>query len=662
MGTPPAYNQATSPVSPNDFKDALDAVCKPRWRMARWARPRPIALAVSGGLDSMAMAFLFSVVSKTYFPNLKVADNPVSTIHGMVIDHGLREGSDREARQVVAWLHQIGIRARSMALGQKARGGRSVDLQNMPSFETAARSLRYRTLGLSALDLGVSSLFSAHHRDDQYETLLMRLLAGHRYRGLQGIRPANPIPESYDLHSVYSSGLLDDQQQPYPFLSFKPTNRTIRRIRSMFQEDRTEELLDRPDLAEQKSTDWFPGHFTRTIDPHVPYLTPLPCEDGGITVYRPLLAFDKDRLRATCEANKVPWVEDHTNSDPTLTTRNAVRYMVRHHELPRALQKPAIIALGERVKRRVNFEEAEATRLLIREAVIKDFDTNVGTLLVELPTLGGGKYRGGKLFRRAREQAWLPHRRRIAGLVTRKLMDFVSPEHHLPSLSNLDIAINGLFPELDPESRHSDPKAFSIGGVLFDPVVAKGTTRWLLSRAPYSSREARPHMRSQECPRRRCGPHGSLVEPVPSPTPWRIWKHYQLYDGRFWLRLSFRVTSPPFIIRPYEPESGKAFRRALPAKQRARLERLLKCYAPGKVRTTLPAVYGVGETTFDGEHASETPTLLALPTLRVHLPGMERHITYEARYRNVDVSLLGHRKKGDGKPSRLPLHQGTQGL
>lgn len=610
----------------------------------------------------MAMAYLFSAVLKSHLGTFKIADNPVSAVFGLVVDHGLREGSAEEAKKVTHWLNKMGVRSRSLNLNNRARRAQNIDLRSLPSFETAARYLRYRTLGLVATDLGVTSLFSAHHRDDQYETLLMRLLAGHKYRGLQGIRSANPIPECYDLHGVYSSGLLDDQLQALPMLSFKPTQKTIRRIRTMFQEDRTEEILDQPALALQKSTDWFPGHFTRTVDPHVPYLTPLPCEDGGITIYRPLLAFDKDRLRATCEEHQIPWVEDHTNNDPTVTTRNAIRHMARHYTLPVALQKPAILALGERAKRRAEMEDAEATRLLVREAVIKDFDTNVGTLLVEMPIFRDGPARRGRLYRRAREEARLPHRRRLAGLIIRKLMGFVSPETSLPSLSNLDTAINGIFPELASDTRLAEPKAFSTAGVFFDPMVARGATRWLLSRAPYSSRETRPHMRSSEHPRRRCRPHGSQVEPIPEDSPWRLWKTWHMYDGRFWIRMSFRVNAPPFTIRPFEPESSKAFRRALPPKQRARLERILKSYAPAKVRTTLPAIYTAPGSSIEGETALDKPMLIALPTLRFHLPGWERFYHYDVRYRTVDVSLLGHRKKGDGRPSSLHRWSPSQSL
>lgn len=606
------------------------------------------ALAISGGVDSMALAYLISSVVANDF-HFKVADNRVSAVWAFIIDHGLRDGSKEEANTVAEWMYKMRIRARAQPITHKAHRGQHVDLNELSSFETAARSLRYRTLGMCATDIGASSLFSAHHRDDHYETLLMRLLAGHKYRGLQGIRAANPIPESYDLHGIYNSGLLDNQQQRYPDLSFKPTRVAIREIRSMFREDHTEEMLSQPESSQPRPAEWFPGRITRAADPHVPYLMPLPCEEGGVTLYRPMLEYDKDRLRATCEANKIPWVEDKTNSDPTVTTRNALRHIVRHHVLPRALQKPAILSLGGRAKRRVESEDAEAKRLLIREAVIKDFDTNVGTLLIELPTLRCGR-RGRKLFSQAREEAWQPHTRTIAGLAIRKLMGFVTPENHLPALSNLDTAINGLLPELNAGSKASVPKAFSTGGVFFEPLVARGTTRWLLSRAPYSSRETRPHMAIHQNARQRCGPHG-IEAPVPNPTPWGIWKSFHLFDGRFWVRMAFRLPSPQYIVRPYDPDSGKVFRRSLSPKQRARLERVLKFYAPGKVRTTLPAIYSPEETVADGKSSPEKPVLLALPTLRVQVPGTERLFSYEIRYRNVDMSLLGHRKKGDGVPS-----------
>jgi hypothetical protein len=63
-------------------------------------------LAISGGVDSMALAFLFSSLLKTSRP-MKVADHPVHRFHCIVVDHRLREGSTAEAtkRETAAYTH-----------------------------------------------------------------------------------------------------------------------------------------------------------------------------------------------------------------------------------------------------------------------------------------------------------------------------------------------------------------------------------------------------------------------------------------------------------------------------------------------------------------------------------------------------------------------------
>src|SRR4051812_25024502 len=100
-------------------------------------------------------------------------------------------------------------------------------------------------------------------------------------------------------------------------------------------------------------------------------------------IYRPLLHFSKDRLIATCLENNIPWFEDHTNADPTYTTRNTVRYMAKNFQPPAALQKPAILRLSERCRARTAREKAEADRLF-RHIWIRDFETGVGTAVVQI--------------------------------------------------------------------------------------------------------------------------------------------------------------------------------------------------------------------------------------------------------------------------------------
>ncbi|GFP57203.1 tRNA(Ile)-lysidine synthase [Trichoderma asperellum] len=325
------------------------------------------------------MAFLFSSLLKVY-KGIKIADNPAESAFAIVVDHKLREESSQEASRVTQELKRIGLKSVIKPLNWREQRWNGIEPTTLPNVESLARTMRYQALGSTCRYLQVPSLFFAHHQDDQYETVLMRLLAGHGYRGLQGIREANAIPECYELHHVYKSGLLDDQMQKFPFLSFRPPTREMKRLRFILKDDKKAESWDQIQSyfnLDDASTR-FPGHLSRDFDPSIPYLTPLQSEDGGVMIYRPLLEFDKGRLIATCETNGVRWFEDRTNTDPTLTTRNAIRKLTRVHTLPKALQKPSVLALAHRSRQRAQLEEAEAHRLLIRENVIKDFDPNAG--------------------------------------------------------------------------------------------------------------------------------------------------------------------------------------------------------------------------------------------------------------------------------------------
>jgi tRNA(Ile)-lysidine synthase len=136
----------------------------------------PLGVAYSGGPDSLALLLL----AEAAFPG---------QVRAATVDHGLREGSAAEA--VLA----AGV---SQALGVPHAILR-VTVTPGASPQARAREARYGTLGAWMEEQGVPTLLTAHHLDDQAETLLMRLLRGSGVAGLAGIRGRRPLAGGGEL-------------------------------------------------------------------------------------------------------------------------------------------------------------------------------------------------------------------------------------------------------------------------------------------------------------------------------------------------------------------------------------------------------------------------------------------------------------------------------
>ncbi len=136
-----------------------------------------VVVAVSGGLDSTVLLHLLAAVS---------AERDITLVVGHV-DHGLRGiASEGDRKSVEAQAAALGLECQVVRIDVDAarRGQRN---RARPSVQEAARQLRYRALDEIASRAGSRRIATAHHLDDQAETVLLRLLRGTSADGLAGI-------------------------------------------------------------------------------------------------------------------------------------------------------------------------------------------------------------------------------------------------------------------------------------------------------------------------------------------------------------------------------------------------------------------------------------------------------------------------------------------
>src|SRR6476660_7193334 len=151
---------------PNDDQSVISA-SDAKLLFADWRAAPAIVLAVSGGPDSMALMWLAARWRRAW------ARGP--RLIAVTVDHGLRPEAKREAREVKRLAHSLDLSHQTLRWsGAKPRTG-------LPA---AAREARYRLLAQVARKSGASHILTAHTRDDQAETLLMRLLRGSGIAGL----------------------------------------------------------------------------------------------------------------------------------------------------------------------------------------------------------------------------------------------------------------------------------------------------------------------------------------------------------------------------------------------------------------------------------------------------------------------------------------------
>ncbi|KAF2447538.1 hypothetical protein P171DRAFT_518627 [Karstenula rhodostoma CBS 690.94] len=271
-----------------------------------------VGIAVSGGVDSMALATLYSKCKRSH---------QLPGLHGIIVDHKARPGSSEEAEWVAGQLSTLGVESTIIPIVWPE----GLNLDTSTRFEAEARLRRYQALGKACKDNGIRSLLVAQHKDDQAETVLMRLCKKRHRSGLMAMRRIGWIPECYGVHGVHHSGSPASDKSP---------------VSSYF-------------------------------------------EHGGTHVLRPLLDFEKSRLIATCEMHGTRWAEDETNQDRTLTTRNAVRHIFQNYKLPEALSRDSLVAATHKVRSRLEKHDAAAAALY--SSCFFKLDIQTASLVIRFP-------------------------------------------------------------------------------------------------------------------------------------------------------------------------------------------------------------------------------------------------------------------------------------
>ncbi|HEY0555888.1 MAG TPA: tRNA lysidine(34) synthetase TilS [Thermoanaerobaculia bacterium] len=200
------------------------------------ARGEGVLVAFSGGPDSTALLWGMSRLAADRGFRLAAAH----------LDHAGDPGSAARAEAAARLAARLGV---LLVTERREPGGLPGARGDSP--EAAGRRARYEFLERTRAGLGARWIATAHHRDDQAETVLLRLLFGSGVEGLAGVRPVHGavvrpllgVPRSALLAALAAVGLaaVDD-----------PTNRDLAVPRNRVRHRLLPALAaDDPEIAER---------------------------------------------------------------------------------------------------------------------------------------------------------------------------------------------------------------------------------------------------------------------------------------------------------------------------------------------------------------------------------------------------------------------------
>ncbi|GAB5495394.1 MAG: hypothetical protein Phyf2KO_04740 [Phycisphaerales bacterium] len=208
-----------------------------RWRTLTGASSvrdpdRPTLVALSGGADSSGLLIALSSIKP-------------ARIIAAHVRHDLRSKADRnnDAEAARRLAHKLGVEFHLV----------DVSVPTDQNQENAARSLRYEALSKIAADTGCQYVATAHHAEDQLETMLMALTRGTGLAGLSGIAEARSIKQDGTLIRPALRYTRAELQKLCDSLNWEPahdaTNEDITLERAWFRSEILPTLLDHTDAG-----------------------------------------------------------------------------------------------------------------------------------------------------------------------------------------------------------------------------------------------------------------------------------------------------------------------------------------------------------------------------------------------------------------------------
>jgi tRNA(Ile)-lysidine synthase len=141
---------------------------------------RKVIVGVSGGKDSIALLHALTQLRYTNQLSLTVA----------TLNHGIRPNAHQDVMLVERLCHDWHVPCITETVNVP-----HLAKQNKQGLEVTSRQARYTFFSQVLTQTQSTVLMTAHHADDQAETLLMHLLRGAGLKGLQAMKPLTPLPE-----------------------------------------------------------------------------------------------------------------------------------------------------------------------------------------------------------------------------------------------------------------------------------------------------------------------------------------------------------------------------------------------------------------------------------------------------------------------------------